>query len=210
MRAADPVAEVAEPPRRPPGSVRHRPRSWDGWRQSVGVHLMSHPLDFPGMPTDVHSLSLLHPSSTPAIVDDRCGTGEGTCTATRHGSRQPARPGGHRGGGWTPRVSVRHVRKLVAQRRIPYLEWGNLLRFDPNALAALLDEKVVPAQTESWRASTGAGPEQTIRDPGGPKGCRRGDTHPKYTRRLAGVAGWGVSTAPPPRHGQCWRRVDRG
>jgi excisionase family DNA binding protein len=28
-------------------------------------------------------------------------------------------------------VTVRHVRLLVAQRRIPYLKWGHLLRFDP-------------------------------------------------------------------------------
>ena len=28
-------------------------------------------------------------------------------------------------------VGVRHVRRLVAERRIPYLKWGHLLRFDP-------------------------------------------------------------------------------
>jgi len=28
-------------------------------------------------------------------------------------------------------VTVRHVRRLVAERRIPYLKWGHLLRFDP-------------------------------------------------------------------------------
>jgi excisionase family DNA binding protein len=44
-------------------------------------------------------------------------------------------------------VSVRHVRKLVAQRRIPYIKWGNLLRFDPDSVATWLDQKVVPAQT---------------------------------------------------------------
>lgn len=27
-------------------------------------------------------------------------------------------------------VSVRHVRRLVSERRIPYLKWGHLLRFD--------------------------------------------------------------------------------
>ena len=31
-------------------------------------------------------------------------------------------------------VSVRHVRRLVAERRIPYVKWGNLLRFDPRGL----------------------------------------------------------------------------
>lgn len=27
-------------------------------------------------------------------------------------------------------VSVRHVRRLVYERRIPYVKWGHLLRFD--------------------------------------------------------------------------------
>ena len=37
-------------------------------------------------------------------------------------------------------VSVRHVRRLVAERRIPYVKWGHLLRFDPRAIDAWLDE----------------------------------------------------------------------
>ena len=36
-------------------------------------------------------------------------------------------------------VSVRHVRRLVAERRIPFVKWGHLLRFDPNALATWID-----------------------------------------------------------------------
>jgi excisionase family DNA binding protein len=28
-------------------------------------------------------------------------------------------------------VKVRHVRRLVAERRIPFVKWGHLLRFDP-------------------------------------------------------------------------------
>ena len=28
-------------------------------------------------------------------------------------------------------VNERHVRRLVAERRIPFLKWGHLLRFDP-------------------------------------------------------------------------------
>ena len=28
-------------------------------------------------------------------------------------------------------VSVRHVRRLVFERRIPFIKWGRLLRFDP-------------------------------------------------------------------------------
>jgi excisionase family DNA binding protein len=48
-------------------------------------------------------------------------------------------------------VSVRHIRKLVAQRRIPYVKWGNLLRFDPNAIASWLDEKAVSPQIHGSR-----------------------------------------------------------
>jgi excisionase family DNA binding protein len=37
-------------------------------------------------------------------------------------------------------VEVRHVRRLVFERRIPYIKWGHLLRFDPVDIAAWLDE----------------------------------------------------------------------
>lgn len=36
-------------------------------------------------------------------------------------------------------VPVRHVRRLVAERRIPYLKWGHLLRFDATEVEAWLD-----------------------------------------------------------------------
>lgn len=36
-------------------------------------------------------------------------------------------------------VNHRHVRRLVAERRIPFLKWGHLLRFDPVELEAWLD-----------------------------------------------------------------------
>lgn len=42
-------------------------------------------------------------------------------------------------------VTVRHVRRLVAERRIPYLKWGHLLRFDPDQIAAWLRRQEVPA-----------------------------------------------------------------
>ena len=35
-------------------------------------------------------------------------------------------------------ITVRHVRRLVAERRIPYLKLGNLLRFDPEEVDAWL------------------------------------------------------------------------
>jgi excisionase family DNA binding protein len=36
-------------------------------------------------------------------------------------------------------VNQRHIRRLVAERRIPYLKWGHLLRFDPDEIEAWLD-----------------------------------------------------------------------
>jgi excisionase family DNA binding protein len=36
-------------------------------------------------------------------------------------------------------VDIRHVRRLVTERRIPYLKWGHLLRFDPNEIETWLD-----------------------------------------------------------------------
>jgi excisionase family DNA binding protein len=36
-------------------------------------------------------------------------------------------------------VSVRHVRRLVAERRIPYTKWGKLLRFESAAIEQWLE-----------------------------------------------------------------------
>jgi excisionase family DNA binding protein len=36
-------------------------------------------------------------------------------------------------------VEVRHIRRLVYERRIPYIKWGGLLRFDPAEIEAWLD-----------------------------------------------------------------------
>lgn len=36
-------------------------------------------------------------------------------------------------------VKVRHVRRLVADRRIPFVKWGHLLRFDPDEIEAWID-----------------------------------------------------------------------
>ena len=36
-------------------------------------------------------------------------------------------------------VDVRHVRRLVFERRIPYIKWGHLLRFDPVEVASWID-----------------------------------------------------------------------
>lgn len=37
-------------------------------------------------------------------------------------------------------VDVRHVRRLVHERRIPFLKWGHLLRFDPTEIEAWIDQ----------------------------------------------------------------------
>jgi excisionase family DNA binding protein len=51
-------------------------------------------------------------------------------------------------------VSTRHVRRLVAERRIPFLKWGHLLRFDPAEIATWLDECRVRPPSMSQRLGT--------------------------------------------------------
>jgi len=36
-------------------------------------------------------------------------------------------------------VTVRHVRRLVGERRIPFVKWGHLLRFDPIEIEAWIN-----------------------------------------------------------------------
>jgi len=42
-------------------------------------------------------------------------------------------------------VSVRHVRRLVAERRIPYVKWGHLIRFDLEEVLEWLETARRPA-----------------------------------------------------------------
>jgi excisionase family DNA binding protein len=37
-------------------------------------------------------------------------------------------------------TSVRHIRRLVAEKRIPFLKVGHLVRFDPEEVAEWLQE----------------------------------------------------------------------
>lgn len=37
-------------------------------------------------------------------------------------------------------VNQRHIRRLVAERRIPFVKWGHLLRFDLDEIDAWLDQ----------------------------------------------------------------------
>jgi excisionase family DNA binding protein len=36
-------------------------------------------------------------------------------------------------------VNIRHVRRLVAERRIPFIKWGHLIRFDPDEVGRWID-----------------------------------------------------------------------
>lgn len=36
-------------------------------------------------------------------------------------------------------VKERHIRRLIAERRVPFIKWGHLIRFDPEDIAAWLD-----------------------------------------------------------------------
>ena len=36
-------------------------------------------------------------------------------------------------------VNPRHVRRLVAERRIPFIKWGHLIRFDPAEIRRWID-----------------------------------------------------------------------
>jgi len=42
-------------------------------------------------------------------------------------------------------VNVRHIRRLVAERKIPYFKWGHLIRFDPTEIDNWLRQSHRPA-----------------------------------------------------------------
>lgn len=47
-------------------------------------------------------------------------------------------------------VKERHVRRLVAERRIPLIKWGHLLRFDPGEIEHWIDEaRRAPGDSDS-------------------------------------------------------------
>ena len=48
-------------------------------------------------------------------------------------------------------VNERHIRRLVAERRIPYLKWGHLLRFEPAEIECWLDVSRHPRIAASAR-----------------------------------------------------------
>ena len=50
-------------------------------------------------------------------------------------------------------VSIRHIRRLIAERRVPYLKVGWLVRFDPAEIAAWLDGTRHPESGSHGRAA---------------------------------------------------------
>ena len=48
-------------------------------------------------------------------------------------------------------VTERHVRRLVAERRIPFVKWGHLLRFDAEEIATRIDAARRPVGRETGR-----------------------------------------------------------
>jgi excisionase family DNA binding protein len=51
-------------------------------------------------------------------------------------------------------ISVRHVRRLVSERRIPYHKVGGLIRFVPSEIAAWLDSNGHGPQDEEPHGRT--------------------------------------------------------
>ena len=48
-------------------------------------------------------------------------------------------------------VQVRHVRRLVHERRIPYVKWGHLLRFDPVDIDSWIEQSRIAPSEASQR-----------------------------------------------------------
>ena len=46
-------------------------------------------------------------------------------------------------------VTKRHIRRLVAEGRIPYVKWGSILHFDLDEIDAWIDEHRHPVRRSS-------------------------------------------------------------
>jgi excisionase family DNA binding protein len=58
-------------------------------------------------------------------------------------------------------VTQRHVRRLVFERRIPFIKWGHLIRFDPDEIDRWLDHARIAVTAETYDPS--ASPVRTDR-----------------------------------------------
>jgi excisionase family DNA binding protein len=52
-------------------------------------------------------------------------------------------------------TSVRHIQRLVSERRIPYLKVGHFVRFDQAEIVAWLDERRVQVHVSSYERHRG-------------------------------------------------------
>jgi excisionase family DNA binding protein len=50
-------------------------------------------------------------------------------------------------------VSTRHIRRLIAEKRVPYLKVGWLVRFDPAGIASWLDNTRHPLRPGADRTA---------------------------------------------------------
>ncbi|MGD0084032.1 MAG: helix-turn-helix domain-containing protein [Acidimicrobiales bacterium] len=48
-------------------------------------------------------------------------------------------------------VTIRHVRRLIAEKRVPYVKWRRLIRFDPDEIARWLDDARHPQHPDQGR-----------------------------------------------------------
>lgn len=46
-------------------------------------------------------------------------------------------------------VGERHIRRLVQERRIPFIKWGHPLRFDPDEIDAWVNTKRVSCRSRA-------------------------------------------------------------
>lgn len=54
-------------------------------------------------------------------------------------------------------VGVRHVRRLVAEKRIPYRKWGHLLRFERDEIEEWIEATKVPVRPAADWPQIGGG-----------------------------------------------------
>src|SRR3954471_12374190 len=60
-------------------------------------------------------------------------------------------------------VNVRHIRRLVHERRIPFIKWGHLIRFDPSDIEAWIDaNRIKLAQLTHAQPQPTAAPVRSI------------------------------------------------
>ncbi|MGD0081974.1 MAG: helix-turn-helix domain-containing protein [Acidimicrobiales bacterium] len=50
-------------------------------------------------------------------------------------------------------VTVRHIRRLIAEQRVPYVKWRRFIRFDPDEIACWLDDARHPQRPDEDRAA---------------------------------------------------------